>query len=115
MNPIKNQAWTKLTCNLNIISVDSDYNSLSIEAKSEAWKNPENPSLGTKLTCVFGPEKKLPEPIPEEPVSQNFHHNLFEMRQSVFNSEIFRMWVQLSDKCRLNAAQIRSLSHKIAI
>ena len=50
-------------------SVDSDYNSLSNEAKTEAWKNPENPSVGTKLTCVFGPEKKLPESIPEEPVS----------------------------------------------
>merc|ERR1712136_115173 len=47
--------------------VDSDYNSLSNEAKTEAWKNPENPSVGTKLACVFGPEKKLPESIPEEP------------------------------------------------
>ena len=53
-------------------SVDSDYNSLSSEAKTEAWKNPENPSVGTKLTCVFGPEKKLPESIPEETVSRTF-------------------------------------------
>ena len=53
-------------------SVDSDYNSLSNEAKTEAWKNQENPSVGTKLTCVFGPEKKLPESIPEETVSRTF-------------------------------------------
>ena len=52
--------------------VDSDYNSLSNEAKTEARKNPENPSVGTKLTCVFGPEKKLPESISEETVSQIF-------------------------------------------
>ena len=57
---------------LSEILVDSDYNSLSNEAKTEAWKNPENPSVGTKLTCVFGPEKKLPESIPEETVSPTF-------------------------------------------
>ena len=55
--------------------VDSDYNSLSNEAKTEAWKNPENPSVGTKLTCVFGPEKKLPESIPEETVSRIFWYS----------------------------------------
>ena len=44
-----------------------NYETLSADEKATAWKNADNPSMSTRLTCVFISEKPVPATIPEEP------------------------------------------------
>jgi len=47
--------------------VPENYETLSADEKATAWKNADNPSMSTRLTCVFISEKPIPATIPEEP------------------------------------------------
>ena len=47
--------------------VPENYETLSADEKATAWKNADNPSMSTRLTCVFISEKPVPATIPEEP------------------------------------------------
>ena len=58
----------------NIFVVPDNYDTLSAEEKATAWKNVDNPSMSTRLTCVFVSDRQVPQTIPEEPsVSFDFY------------------------------------------
>merc|ERR1712123_188094 len=47
--------------------VPENYESLTPDEKATLWKSTENPSMSTRLTCVFASDKPIPATIPEEP------------------------------------------------
>ena len=47
--------------------VPENYESLTPDEKATVWKSTDNPSMSTRLTCVFVSDKPIPATIPEEP------------------------------------------------
>ena len=52
--------------------VPENYESLTPDEKATLWKSTENPSMSTRLTCVFASDKPIPATIPEEPTVSVF-------------------------------------------
>ena len=77
----------------NIFVVPDNYDTLSAEEKATAWKNVDNPSMSTRLTCVFVSDRQVPQTIPEEPsVSFHFYDENFDHSKkllSAFSHSLF--------------------------
>merc|ERR1711935_183383 len=63
--------------------VPENYESLTPDEKATLWKSTENPSMSTRLTCVFASDKPIPATIPEEPTeTSTTEEGLYQHQQS---------------------------------